>query len=187
MDSLQDLIDSSRTDKNTCHSYLDLYEILFRPRKNLATNVLEIGIYMGGSIKLWHDYFLNAKIIGVDIIDDSQVWDELKNKERIKLFTSTDAYNTEFIKNNFTNDLDIILDDGPHTLDSMKFFLSNYSPLLSEQGILVLEDIPSWNWIHTLKECVPLELKKFIFVYDLRANKGRSDDIVLVINKNWFK
>ena len=186
MDSLQSLIDNKRTDKNTLHSYLELYEILFNCKKKSVKNVLEIGIDKGGSIKLWHDYFLDAKVIGVDIIKDFQVWDELKNKERIKLFTSTDAYNIDFIKNNLPEELDVIIDDGPHTLESMKFFLKHYSPLLSNQGILVLEDIQSWKWIKCLKESVPEELKRCVFVYDLRANKGRYDDIVLVINKNWF-
>jgi hypothetical protein len=51
--SLIDLIDNSKTDKNTVHSYIELYEKLLCSQKESAKNVLEVGIYNGGSIKLW--------------------------------------------------------------------------------------------------------------------------------------
>ena len=60
---LTEIVDNSRTDKNTRHSYLQLYEKLLNRLKNTSGNVLEIGIgegnevCNGGSIKLWHDYF----------------------------------------------------------------------------------------------------------------------------------
>lgn len=46
--SLIELIDNSRTDKNTVHSYIDLYEKLLHSQKESAKNVLEVGIYKGG-------------------------------------------------------------------------------------------------------------------------------------------
>ena len=58
--SLEEIVDNSRTDKNTTHSYLPLYQQLLINKKGTARNVLEIGIghaKRGGSIKLWNDYF----------------------------------------------------------------------------------------------------------------------------------
>ena len=66
--SLEQIVDNTRTDKNTTHSYLPLYESLFKNKKETAQNILEIGIQNGGSIKLWRDYFINATIYGLDII-----------------------------------------------------------------------------------------------------------------------
>ena len=88
--NLEDLVDNSKTDKNTIHSYLPLYEQLLNKRKETALNVLEVGINLGGSIKLWHDYFTNATIFGLDIIsiDNDIICDEIKNNDRIKLLTS---------------------------------------------------------------------------------------------------
>ena len=186
--SLVDIVDNSRTDKNTVHSYLGLYEKLLHPRKNRATNVLEIGIaHGGGSINMWHDYFPNANVYGVDIIPIHEISNDLKNQERIKLFPSSNGYATDFIAREFVQKgilFDMILDDGPHTLDSMRTFLTHYSQLLNYDGILILEDIQSWDWIESLKECVPQHLKGQIEVYDLRKQKGRYDDIVLVIDKS---
>jgi len=56
--SLEELVDNDRTDKNTIHSYLPLYQKLLIKKKETAKNVLEIGIYKGGSIKLWNNFLL---------------------------------------------------------------------------------------------------------------------------------
>ena len=98
--SLKSLVDNSRTDKDTTHSYLDLYDKLLSKRKETAKNILEIGIYQGGSIKLWHDYFTNANVYVLDIMHIDHVWNEIKNKKRIILHTNTDAYDEEYF--NFT-------------------------------------------------------------------------------------
>jgi hypothetical protein len=48
---------------------------------------------------------------------------------------------------------------------------------------LIIEDIPFLDWIETLKNATPDNLKEYIKVYDLREIKGRYDDIVFTINK----
>jgi len=183
--SLLDLIDNTRTDKNTVHTYIEIYQNLFQSKKETAKNVLEIGILMGGSIKLWDDYFTNAQVYGLDLLPYDRVWNEIKNKESITLHTSTDAYKKEFVESTLASKkFDILIDDGPHTLESMKVFLNIYSPLLAEDGILVIEDIQSWYWIDVLKESTPDHLKPFIHVYDLRDKKARWDDILFVIDRS---
>ena len=177
------------TDKNSDHSYLPLYEELLNGKKNSAKNILEIGIgdfnmKNGGSILMWRKYFLNAKIYGVDKLDISRVYDILVKDPQVKLYTSVDGYDENFVKNTFVNSdikFDFILDDGPHTLDSMKKFIELYSELLEDDGILLIEDIQSWDWIDELKNVIPEKLKPFVQTFDLRQNKNRYDDIVLAI------
>ena len=184
---LIDLIDNSLTDKNTTHSYMDLYE------KETAKNVLEIGLGSfqeknGGSIKLWRDYFTNAKIFGIDILSEDRVIDELKNDDRVVLHTLTNAYDETFVKTHLSHiKFDFLLDDGPHTLESMKQFINLYSQILTDDGILIIEDVQDWSWIEILTNEVPENLQNFIYTYDLRQNKNRYDDIVFVINKKSFK
>ena len=184
--SLEQIVDNSRTDKNTTHSYLPLYQHLLTSKKETAKNVLEIGICYGGSIKLWSDFFTNATVYGLDIIDINSVWEEIKNKEKIILYTSVDAYNNDFFITNFLNKnikFDFILDDGPHTLESMKQFINLYSQILADDGILIIEDVQSFDWLHILADEVPEDLKRYIKMYDLRSNKDRYDDIVFTIDK----
>jgi len=79
---------------------------------------------------------------------------------------------------------DFMLDDGPHTLESMKQFIKLYTQIMTEDGILIIEHVQSWDWIEILKDEVPEYLKQFIKVYDLRENKNCSDDIVFTIDKS---
>jgi cephalosporin hydroxylase len=184
--NLEELADHSRTDKNTAHSYLPLYQKLLIRKKDTAKNVLEVGISVGGSIKLWSDFFTHAKVYGVDIIGREKIWKEIQNKENIVLYTSTDAYNDAFFRTHFLDTnirCDVLIDDGPHTLESMKRFLQLYSQIMTDDGILIIEDVPSWDWIPILTKEVPAHLQKFIQTYDLRKNKNRFDDILFTIDK----
>ena len=190
--SLEKLVNNCFTDKNNTHSYLPLYQKLLKNKKITAKNILEIGIgdfgeKNGGSIKLWKDYFTNATIYGLDILPINRVMDELLNNDRIILYTSIDAYNNDFFKNHFLNKnikFDFMLDDGPHTLKSMKQFIKLYSQIMTSDGILIIEDVQSMDWIDILKNEVPQHLKEYIKIYDLRKNKNRYDDIVFTIDRS---
>jgi hypothetical protein len=187
--SLEEIVDNLRTDKNTVHSYLPLYEKLLCSKKESAKSILEVGIWKGGSLKLWSDYFQNAIVHGVDVLPLSNVWDVVKNDTKIVLHTSCDAYNTDwFVDTLYMKHLkfDLLLDDGPHTLESMKKFITLYSNVMADDGILIVEDVQSWEWIDQLKDAVPEHLKRFIKVYDLRNMKNRYDDIVFTIDKYNF-
>jgi hypothetical protein len=80
-----------------------------------------------------------------------------------------------------------MLDDGPHTLDSMTQFIRLYSQVMKDDGILIIEDVQSWDWLSVLTNQVPDHLKQYVKVYDLRHNKGRYDDIVFTIDKSTFQ
>jgi hypothetical protein len=184
--SLIELADHTRTDKNTVHSYLELYQQLLSHKKDTAKNVLEIGIWGGGSIKLWSDFFKNAVVYALDILPSDRIWDGIKNKDNIIVHSSTDAYDEAFFTSQFLNHIqfDMMLDDGPHTLQSMIQFIKLYSQVMTDDGILIIEDVQAIEWIKQLQHAVPDHLKSFVKVYDLRHNKGRYDDIVFTIDKS---
>jgi hypothetical protein len=190
--SLKLLVDNSLTDKQRSHNYLDLYENLLNKKKYSAKNVLEVGIgdfneKNGGSIKLWRNYFTNATIYGLDILDKNRVLDELLDDDRIKLYTSVDAYDSDFFNNNILSQnikFDFLLDDGPHTLDSILKFVKLYSQVISEDGILIIEDIQKMEYTDNLMKEVPEELKKFVKIYDIRHLSHCPDNIVFVIDKS---
>lgn len=192
--SLLSLVDNKRTDKNTGHSYLNLYESLLNKYKYTSSNVLEIGIGPpprisglkdnGGSIKLWHDYFSNAHIYTADIISFEDIANDLKNNPRIHIVLG-DAYDPKGETYNILNKInyDFVLDDGPHSLDSMIRFICLYFPLLNQGGILIIEDVQDITWLDILKQHVPDDYKKNVQFHDLRSIKNRYDDIVFVVTK----
>ena len=185
--NLDNIINNDKTDKNTVHSYLELYQHLFNNKQFTAKNILEIGIDRGGSIKLWSDFFINATIYGLDIMNIDNIWNDIKNIHNIKLYSSYDAYdpiifNDVFLKSNIK--FDVLIDDGPHTLESMILFIQLYSQIMTDDGILIIEDVQSIDWINHLINAVPKNLKSYIKYYDLRKNKNRYDDIVFTIDKS---
>jgi len=191
------------SDKGSTHSYLEVNEAIFARFKNKNINIIEIGTSNGGSIALWDNYFNNAKIYGVDIIDSKLMIDEIINKDNIILFNSTDGYDINFVTENFINKnikFDILIDDGPHTLQSMKDFIKLYLPLIKDNGIFVIEDIPLGipdnhtqplmsvggpDFKKELLECVKEnfpEYMDYLEIKDLRNIKNRFDDVLLIID-----
>lgn len=182
---LIDIVNNEKTDKNTVHSYLNLYQSLLQKKKYSCKNVIEVGVQWGGSIKLWHDYFPNATIYGCDIYEESIMWDQIMNNNRIKLFNSINAYDPLFVNKIKDIRFDFAIDDGPHTLESMIQFIQLYLPLMTEDGIFIIENVQDISWLDILRTYVPDEFKNNIKTYDLRAIKGRYDDIVFVIDKSF--
>ena len=187
---IKDFIDNKLTDKNTLHSYVNVYEDMFDSLRYTAKNILEIGMAPGGSIMVWRNYFINAHIYGIDTCNLANIHNQsIKNDYHITLFPNTNGYNDQFIRENFTNKnikFDMVLDDASHTLEDIIYFIIKYLPLLSDNGIMVIENIQKMEWIEILKLIVPDEFKKNIQIYDLRHIKNRYDDVLFVVNKNSF-
>ena len=176
------------TDKNTAHSYFHIYDKLFTPIRNTAKNILEIGIPAfthknGGGLLLWKLYFENATIYGVDTLSEYRLYDIVKKERKIITYTETNAYSQDFVTSLMDKNIkfDVIIDDGPHTLETQCKFIELYTPLLNEHGILVIEDVPDIERIDIFKELTPEHLKPYIQVYDVRHIKNRFDDILFVI------
>ena len=187
--NIKTLINHNFTDKDQGHCYAEVYDIIFKEIQSTAQNILEIGIDRGGSILLWKQYFTNANIYGIDCSNRNCIRNEIVpylNDDRVILLTEINAYDPSTIQHidAVNNKFDVIIDDGPHTLDSQKQFIELYSPLLSERGILIIEDIQDINYLNDLVEVVPDDLKPYVQVYDLRDAINQYDDILFIINKH---
>lgn len=160
------------------HSYVEAaYGELFK-RIRLCKNVLEIGIQTGGSHLLWRDYFPEATITGIDIKHCKR----LDNETRIVQIIGN-AYCDETV--NLFNDkhFDLIIDDGPHTLNTMMFVVEKYLTKLTDNGILCIEDIVEFGWVYQLSQAIPKELQNCVKVFDLREQDNKTDSILLTIDK----
>jgi hypothetical protein len=171
----------TQTDKSTGHSYVPhLYDDLFFPFKGKKTNILEIGTREGDSLRLWHEYFINAKIYGIDNNASNRFNQIDLDRVEIIFGDGYDKKTTSHIKTKFS----IIIDDGSHKLEDMKTAIEIYYPKLVKKGILVLEDVQSIGWIDQIKTfCQNLGIDGVI-EYDLRSFKNRYDDLAVVITKN---
>lgn len=178
MPALKQLVIGKQTDKDTVHSYIDVYDRCFAPRQHSAQNVLELGIYQGGSLLLWHDYFPNALVTGVDVTPA-----QLDQRVAARIRTLVcDAYHPDALQRLGDRTYDVILDDGPHTLESMLFVAAQYTPLLAPDGILVIEDVQDIGWVPAIRNAFPEHVRDRVCVLDRRGVKGRYDDILIVLD-----
>ena len=123
-----------KTDKCIRHNYIqNFYTPLFKKLRNKKLNILEIGIYNGGSLYLWRDYFTNANIYGIDILDKSKY-----NSDRI----STEICDQKKCNNIFPNiNFDIIIDDGSHKWEDQQISFNILFDRLNEGGMYIIEDL----------------------------------------------
>lgn len=156
MKSLLELYKQNRstyldTDKeDPSHKYISkCYDNLFQKYRDKKINLLEIGVASGGSLLLWKDYFKDAIIFGCDIgaSFDRRFNDCINNVKNIPNITliEMDAYNNLEILNTIPN-LDIVIDDGPHTKESHLKCFELYLPKLNSGGVLIIEDIGDITW-----------------------------------------
>lgn len=169
---------SDNTDKHTTHDYVDgFYEHYFSQYRDKEVNVLEIGIDQGGSIALWSEYFQKGKIFGADITP-VRFNPNFLNLKNTTLYYEN-AYSDQFVSK--IENMDIIIDDGPHTIESMIYVVRFFASKIKSNGMIVIEDIQEMSWIDTLKNQVP---KNFGCNYfDLRQNKNRYDDLMFVMKR----
>ena len=164
------------TDKNTSHSYFDVYEELFFPFRKLEINLLELGIYKGGSLLLWKKYFTNANIFGLDR-KESVFRDDLTILESRGIITMLMDYDltTKVTFEHLT--FDIVIDDLSHNLFHQIKTFEIFRHKLTPHGVLVIEDIRPenlcyWKYIaNVVPHCT---------VIDRRLVKNRYDDVLFV-------
>ena len=174
------------TDKDTWHSYVDSYEKLLEPFKNKACNVLEIGVFEGGSAILWHEYLPQSQLVLVDIQNRIAPKIQIAMDPKRWNLHIRDAYREDTVaelQKKWPEGFDVIIDDGPHSLDSQIFVIESYLKLLKKGGVLVIEDIALIDHISVLSAKIPAEQQLQVEIIDLRRLKNREDDVLFIVKK----
>jgi spermidine synthase len=158
------------TDKFDLGYMEHIYEPMFEKEGNRFKAILELGVFDGESIKEWHTRFPGTVIHGIDsgLVDLHGV-----NPDLVTVYSRVDAYKPESITRFMgirPQGYDLIIEDGPHTLESQLFFVRNYGALLSEDGIMVVEDIIHSGAREALEQAI--DKKEFEFVtHDMRGKQ----------------
>ena len=176
--TLQELFEKSYaglTDKGDTHDYINgYYQEEFKDKRDAALNILEIGVFEGGSMMMFSEWMPNAIMEGIDI-----------NTPRFMAKNTYigDAYCQDTVSRYQDGHYDYIIDDGPHTLESMLYAIRHYTSKLKEGGKLIIEDVRNISWCDDLRTAAMEKgLVKFT-IFDLRSNKNRYDDILVEIVK----
>lgn len=134
---------------------VDQYDTYFKnqPEHTQPNNVVEIGMWDGGSAVFWNEILKPNKLVGIDIIENggNEYFQKyLKTTEKLKPYWATDQANgkrlREIIKENFDKEpLDIVFDDGSHMYAQTLASFNAIFPFVKNGGIYIIED---WAWSH---------------------------------------
>jgi len=163
---LEELFNLHGSDKSSLHDYHWLYGMILKESTEAAA-ILEIGLGSnnievpsnmgaegkpGASLKAWKAFCPNAIIFGADV--DTGI---LFQEERIQTFfvDQTDAKTLAELGSQISQPLDLIIDDGLHSVDANVQTLIFSLVHVKIKGWIVIEDIPEeaqtlWQLIGTL-------------------------------------
>ena len=181
MKTLVDLQEENRfiTDKNSQHSYLEVYDKLFSSIKEKEINFFELGIHKGGSMLLWNAYFTKARLFCLDK-KENVYRDDLLPLEDKGIITMIMDYDL-VTKDTFCGlRFDVVIDDLSHDLIHQIKTFNLFRNKLRSGGMIVIEDIRPEN----------LEYWKYISsdipnsrIIDRRHIKNRYDDVLFIYNE----
>ena len=188
------------TDKGRGHTYVDTYDRIFKPYQIKEMNFLEIGVLLGGSLKMWHEYFPQATIWGSDNfqqVDTNQdfggikvnrddVVEDLSQYERIKFIEPLDSRDKHKVEEAYEGVLfDVIVDDGDHDPAIQLQTFHNHVPFLSPDGIYVIEDVCGLGNASALERNIKSTYAPLGWDIEVETYVGnikeRDDDILLII------
>ena len=126
--------------------YLNNYFQNFKCMATQHVSLLELGIYKGGSLLLWKDFFENGKIVGLDI--EPVVIDDPTGRIRVYQGDQRDLALLDQIAAECAPDgFDIIIDDASHIAEFTKIsFWHLFDNHLKPGGHYVIEDWRVGYW-----------------------------------------
>ena len=109
MKTLRQIAEACRSNKLR-HNYEPFYERVLGHLRNQPLTVVEIGIFEGGSLRMWRDYFPKAQVYGFDVRASY-----LFTEDRITtmLVDQSDRAQLEAAMRQI-GPADVIIDDGSH-------------------------------------------------------------------------
>lgn len=118
--------------------YFPIYDKWFKDFRGKDLVFVEIGVQNGGSVQMWKEYFgKNVKIIGVDIDERCKQFEE--DQITIEIGSQEDVNFWNEFKKKYPR-VDILLDDGGHTMNQQIVTFQQMFPHISEGGIYFCED-----------------------------------------------
>ncbi|MDR3155107.1 MAG: class I SAM-dependent methyltransferase [Deltaproteobacteria bacterium] len=118
------------------HDYLRKYEHFLAHLRHEEFTLLELGIFRGASLKTWEEYFTKARIIGVDIEEET-----LRHAGgRVEVILG-DLASTPFVESLKALNASVIIDDASHWWTDQLRALFVLYPSLPKGGVYIAEDI----------------------------------------------
>lgn len=135
-------------------SYLQIYDLLFDPLRDAPVSLLELGVHSGHSLHLWHRYFPNARITGLDMRPPPSDMPA----DRVAYVEGRQEDPAAIARAAMRGPFDIVIDDASHVgrLSKATFGLL-FRDHLKPGGLYVLEDIAASTTLPHWPDYRPME------------------------------
>jgi hypothetical protein len=124
--------------------YFDIYDFWFKKYRDKPIVILEIGVFQGGSLNMWRNYFgKKAKIFAIDINPLCKQF-ETKNTQ-IFIGSQEDREFLRSVKSQIPK-IDILIDDGGHTMNQQITTFEEMYDHINYDGLYLCEDLHTSYW-----------------------------------------
>lgn len=169
------------TDKEFYHNYItEYYGYEFANKRDIPLSILEVGMYRGGSVRLWLEWFNEASIVGIDN-NPSYFIGEITNPRAKVLFE--DGYSPAVVNKFQDESFDYIIDDGPHSLESQITVVKLWANKLKSGGKFIIEDIRSVANAEAIRAAVSYMNFSNMRIIDLTSERFWEYNVLLEITK----
>jgi len=126
--------------------YFEIYDHHFSRFRGKEVKILEFGVFHGGSLQMWKEYFgEHAQIIGVDINPSCKELEE----DRIAIYIGNQEDKQFLAKlKDEIGEVDIVIDDGGHYMTQQITTFEEIYPIVSSKGVYLVEDLHTSYWSH---------------------------------------
>ena len=119
--------------------YFDIYERHLRRFVGRETHIVEVGIYSGGSLDMWKEYFgADCHLYGVDVEGACKAYED--RQTRVFVGDQADRSFWQRFKREVPK-VDILIDDGGHHPEQQIVTLEEMLPHLRPGGVYICEDV----------------------------------------------
>lgn len=126
--------------------YLDIYERHFQKYVGKSPVVFEIGVYKGGSIQMWKEFFgEGAVIVGIDIDPSCSQWTEQDRGIYVEIGDQSDAAFLDSVVERYGRP-DVVIDDGSHRMSHLRATFGHLYPMLKPESTYLAEDLHTCYW-----------------------------------------
>lgn len=125
--------------------FFDVYDRHFSRFRGKEITVVEIGVYHGGSMQMWKEYFGDkAQIHGVDIDPRCKQLEE----DRVKIHIGSQS-DRAFLRKLRAElpPIDILIDDGGHTMRQQIITFEELYGAVKPDGVYLCEDLHTSYWL----------------------------------------
>ncbi len=139
---------SADTNVHKWHHYFDIYTKYFERYRDRPITMLEIGVFRGGSLRMWKEYFHpDSTIVGIDVDKSCQAHEIADQNVFVRIGSQADPAFLAKVNGEF-GPFDIILDDGSHkTHHQIISFGALFRSALKDDGCYMVEDVHTNYWI----------------------------------------